>query len=63
MSALGTVVAMVTTHITVLSLSYIQFRILVEFLIGQFILGVIIFPFDWDLCGEYRQPIALVGGA
>ena len=21
------------------------------------------FPFDWDICGEYRQPIAQVGGA
>ena len=29
----------------------------VEFLIGQFILE------DWDLCGEYRQLIAQVGGA
>ena len=23
----------------------------------------LLFPFDWDLCGEYRQPIAQVGGA
>ena len=25
--------------------------------------GSYFFPFDWDLCGEYRQPIAQVGGA
>ena len=23
----------------------------------------LLFPFDWDFCGEYRQPIAQVGGA
>ena len=23
----------------------------------------LLFPFDWDLCGEYRQPIAQVGVA
>ena len=34
----------------------------VEFLIGQFILEVT-FPFDRDLCCEYRQPIAQVEGA
>ena len=31
-------------------------------MIGQFILEVF-FPFDWDLCGEYPQPIAQIGGA
>ena len=25
--------------------------------------GSYFFPFDWDLCGGYRQPIARVGGA
>ena len=25
--------------------------------------GSYFFPFDWNLCGEYRQPIAQVGGA
>ena len=36
--------------------------ILIEFLIGQFILEVT-FPFDWGLRGEYQQPIAQAGGA
>ena len=55
-------------QIMVLSMNSIQFRIWVEFLIGQFILEVTfprgyIFLFDWDLWGEYQQPIAQVGGA
>ena len=43
-------------HIMLLSLD------LIEFLIGQFILEVPD-PFDWVICGEYRQTIAQVGGA
>ena len=39
----------------------IWFRIWDVFLIGQFILKAT-FSFV-DLCGEYRQPIAQVGGA
>ena len=42
-------------HIMVLSIRDV-------FLIGQLILEVT-FPFDWDLCGEYRQPNAQVGEA
>ena len=49
-------------HIMVLFLNLIEFWFLVEFLIGQFIQEVT-FPFDWGLCGEYRQLIAQVGGA
>ena len=44
-----------------LPINLILVRIWVEFLIGQFILEVI-FPFDWDLYGEYRHPISQVGG-
>ena len=48
-------------HIMVLPISKILIRIWVEFLIGQFILENTFSK--WDLCGEYRQPTAQVGGA
>ena len=49
-------------HIMGLSLNFTEFRFRIEYLTGQSILEVT-FPFDRSLCGEYRQPIAQVGGS
>ena len=49
-------------RIMVLCLNIIEFQFWVEFLIVQLILEAV-FTFDWSIWGEYRQPIAQVGGA
>ena len=49
-------------HIMVLSSNLIAIRFWVEFPVGELITEVP-FPFDLDLCGQYRQATAQVGGA